>query len=74
MSRRTFDMAFLDSFHLQGILQVLKRRKYRGVNTKVGAMGSSWGHFVIFFIRKRSKYCFNLDKNHDKGNLLHNTI
>ena len=52
MSCRTFDMAFLDSFHLQGILQVLKRRKYWGVNTKVGAMGSSWGHLVIFLLEK----------------------
>ena len=52
MSCRMFDVAFLDSFHLQRILQLLKRRKYGGVNSKVGAMGSSWGHFVIFLLEK----------------------
>ena len=39
-------------FSTYNILQVLKRRKYGGVNTRVGAMGSSWGHFVPFLLEK----------------------
>ena len=45
-----------------------------GVNTKVGAMGSSWGHFVIFLLEKGVNIASTYIKNHDKGNLLYNTI
>ena len=74
MSCGMFDLAFHDIFHLQRILQALKIRKSGRVNTKVGAMGSSWGHFVIFFIIKGVNIASTKIKNHDKGNLLHNIV
>ena len=74
MSCRKFDVAFLDIFPLQHILQVLKRRKYGRINTKMGAMGSGWGHFVIFLLETGVNIASTSIKNHDKGNLLHNTV